>query len=123
MQTYRQLRHPDVSYFFQTDASDLGWGISCTANRNVQSQGLWRNDQCTLHIDVRELYVVFICLTIFCAGKSAVHITAVSYINHMGRGGGGEGCKSVACDTVVGKLGSGAFLGISGLLRSLYPRI
>ena len=51
MQAFRQLRHPDVSYIFQTDTSNLGWGINCTTNPNLQSQGLWRNDQCTLHIN------------------------------------------------------------------------
>ena len=36
MQAFRQLRHPDISYIFQTDASDRGWGITCTTNPNLQ---------------------------------------------------------------------------------------
>ena len=105
IQAFRHLRHPVVSYIFQTDASELGWGIHCTTHSTLQSQGLWSKEQHTLHINVRELYVVFICLTIFCKDVSAVHIrfelvnqTAVSYLNHMG------GCKSVACDTVARKI-------------------
>ena len=105
MHASRRLRHPVISYIFQTDASDLGWGVTCTTNPQLQSQGLWTSEQRTLHINVRELYVVFICLTIFCTDKSEVHIkfeldnmTAVSYINHMG------GCRSSACDTVARKI-------------------
>ena len=105
MQAFRHLRPPDVSCIFQTDASELGWGIHCTTHSTLQSQGLWSEEQHTLHINVRELYVVFICLAIFCKDVSAVHIrfeldnqTAVSYLNHMG------GCKSVACDTVARKI-------------------
>ena len=100
-----RLRHPVISYIFQTDASDLGWGVTCTPNPQLQSQGLWTSEQRTIHINVRELYVVFICLTIFCTDKSEVHIkfeldnmTAVSYINNMG------GCTSFACDTVTRKI-------------------
>ena len=66
---------------------------------------MWTSEQRTLHINVRELYVGFICLTIFCTDKSEVRIkfeldnmTAVSYINHMG------GCRSSACDTVARKI-------------------
>ena len=105
MHASRRLRHPVISYIFQTDASDLGWGVTCTTNPKLQSQGLWTSEQCNLHINVRELYVVFICLTIFCTDKSEVHIkfeldnmTAVSYINHIG------GCRSSACDTVARKI-------------------
>ena len=36
MQAFRQLRHPDIFYIFQTDASDHDWGITCTTNPNLQ---------------------------------------------------------------------------------------
>jgi hypothetical protein len=28
MHAFRRLRHPVMSYIFQTDASDLGWGVT-----------------------------------------------------------------------------------------------
>ena len=91
MQAFRHLRHSDVSYIFQTDASELGWGINYATHSTLQSQGLWSKEQRTLHINVKELYVVFICLAIFCKDISAVHIRfeldnqmPISYLNHMG---------------------------------------
>ena len=45
--------------FFQTDASDTGWGISCSSHDSWKSQGLWSREQSVLHINVRELYVVY----------------------------------------------------------------
>ncbi|CAB4006638.1 Hypothetical predicted protein [Paramuricea clavata] len=55
MHSSRRLRHPVISYIFQTDASDLGWGVTCTTIPQLQSQGLWTSEQRTLHINVREL--------------------------------------------------------------------
>ena len=101
----RRLWQPVISYIFQTDASGNGWGISCVSNATLKSYGCWTSEQQNLHINVRELYVVFICLTIFCKNMSHVHInfqldnsTAVTYINQMG------GMKSFACDTVARKI-------------------
>ena len=100
--------HHLLLIYFQTDASDSGWGITCVTDNSLESQGVWSAEQQSLHINVRELYVAFICLTIFCPEMSEVHIcfhldnsTAVSYVNQMG------GMKSLACDTVAGKFGTG----------------
>ena len=71
------------------------------------SQGLWSREQGVFHINVRELYVVHICLTIFCSKLSDVHIqvelnnvTAVAYVNQMG------GSKAIACDLLARKIWS-----------------
>ena len=105
MLAYRRIGHAAITYVFQTDASDSGWGITCTTNDSLQSQGLWSQEQGLLHINVRELYVVFICLTTFSNNMVGVHLkfeldnmTAVTYINHMG------GSKSIGCDTVAKKI-------------------
>jgi hypothetical protein len=58
MHASRRLRHPVIFYIFQTDASDLGWSVTCTTNPQLQYQGLWTSEQRTLHINVRELYSV-----------------------------------------------------------------
>ena len=68
-------------------------------NAAFESHGFAKSAlQKSLHIDVRQLHTVFICLTIFCSEIFAVHIrfqldnsTAVTYINQMG------GMKSLAC--------------------------
>ena len=105
MTASRRIRPPPITSVFQTDASDSGWGVTCVTNASLESNGVWCAEQQSLHINVRELYVVFICLTIFCAAMSEVHIcfhldnsTAVSYVNQMG------GMKSLACDTVARKI-------------------
>jgi hypothetical protein len=105
MDASRRIRPPPITYIFQTDASDSGWGITCVTDNALESQGVWSAEQQSLHINVRELYVAFICLTIFCPEMSEVHIcfhldnsTAVSYVNQMG------GMKSLACDTVARKI-------------------
>ena len=67
MHAYRRICHAMISYVFQTDASNSGWGITCTTDVSLESQGLWTQEQGSLHINVRELHVVFICLTIFAA--------------------------------------------------------
>jgi hypothetical protein len=102
---HRLIRHPPVTCVFQTDASDSGWGIHCTTDDSLQSQGLWTQEQASLHINVREIYVVFICLTIFCKAMTNVHlrfeldnVTAVPYVNHMG------GSRSIPCDIVAKKI-------------------
>ena len=87
------IQHGPFSHvFFQTDASDTGWGITSTTDNTLQSCGIWSQDQLALHINVRELYVVYICLTIFCKDMFGSHLkfeldnmTAVSYINQIGR--------------------------------------
>lgn len=105
MAAHHNIRSPPITYTFQTDASDTGWGIHCTTHTSLQSQGLWSQEQASLHIYVRELYVVYICLTIFCKAMVKAHVrfeldnfTAVTYINHMG------GSKSIPCDTVAKKI-------------------
>jgi hypothetical protein len=105
MDAHHNIRQPPITYVFQTDASDSGWGIHSTTHTSLQSQGVWSHEQASLHINVRELYVVYICLTIFCRTMVKVHIrfeldnlTAVTYINQMGRS------KSIACDTVAKKI-------------------
>ena len=52
-----------------------------------------------------QIYVVYICLTIFCKDTFGSHLkfeldnmTVVSYINEMG------GSKSVACDALAKKI-------------------
>ena len=70
MTASRRIRPPPITSVFQTDASDSGWGITCVTNASLESHGLWSAEQQSLHINVRELYVVFICLTIFCAAMS-----------------------------------------------------
>ena len=102
---YRRIQHASYSHSFQVDASDSGWGIACTTDESLQSHGFWSQEQRSFHINVRELYVVFICLTVFCKEMSDTHIrfeidntTAVSYVNGMG------GCKSAACDEVAKKI-------------------
>ena len=67
MHVSRRVKHPLVAYVFQTDASDSGWGITCTTDVSLQSPGILTREQGQLHINVRELYVVFIGLTIFAA--------------------------------------------------------
>ena len=106
-QAYRRIIHAPITYVFQTDASDTGWGISCPSHDSWKSQGLWSREQGVLHINVRELYVVYICLTIFFSKLSDVHIqfeldnvTAVAYVNQMG------GSKSIACDLLAHKIWS-----------------
>ena len=101
----RRIKHAPCSLVFQTDASDSGWGVRCVSDGALQSQGVWSRDQRTLHINVRELYVVFICLTIFCRNVTGVYLkfeldntTAVAYINSMG------GSKSRLCDAVARKI-------------------
>lgn len=105
MHVYRKITHPSFSHSFQVDASESGWGITCTTDDSLSSNGLWSQGQQSLHINVRELYVVFICLTTFCKDMSATHIqfeidntTAVTYLNDMG------GCKSLNCDAVANKI-------------------
>jgi len=105
MHVSRRIKHPPHSYSFQTDASDSGWGIASSTDESLQSHGIWSQEQRSLHINVRELYVVFICLTIFCKDMHGIHVrfeldntTAVSYVNEMG------GCKSVACNAVAIKI-------------------
>lgn len=102
---YKPVTHVTCSYVFQTDASGAGWGIVCTSVSNMRSSGTWSEEQLEWHINVRELYVVFICLTTFFKGMSKCHIkfeldnmTAVSYINHMG------GSKSLSCDVLARKI-------------------
>lgn len=104
-QAYRRIDHAPISAIFQTDASDTGWGIVCTSEESWKSQGLWTQEQNAQHINVRELYVVFICLTTFCSILSDVHVkfeldnmTAVAYINQMG------GSKSLACNSLAQKI-------------------
>ena len=101
----RRIKHAPCSLVFQTDASASGCGVRCVSDGALQSQGVWSWDQRTLHINVRELYVVFICLTIFCWNVTGVHlkfeldnITAVAYINSMGSS------KSRLCDAVPCKI-------------------
>lgn len=38
---YRRINHAPITYVFQTDASDNGWGITCTTDGSLMSQGLW----------------------------------------------------------------------------------
>lgn len=105
LQSFRRLRHPVFPIsFWQMRVLVAG---ACTSNPTLQTQGFWNRKQLqALHINVKELYVVFICLTIFCKNiNSEVHKkfeldnkTAVCYINHV------WGCKSVACDTVAKKV-------------------
>ncbi len=65
----------------------------------LESQGVWSAEQQSLHINVRELYVAFICLTIFCPEMSEVHVCFhldnSTAVNQMG------GMKSLACDTAI----------------------
>ena len=93
------------SHVFQTDASNTGWGIACTTDRAQQTSGIWSQDQAALHINVRELYVVFICLKTFCKDRQDCHLkfeldnmTAVTYINQMG------GSNSYDCDALARKI-------------------
>ena len=104
---YRRIQHASYSHSFQVDASDSSWGIACSTDEYLQSHGFWSQEQLqrSLHINVRELYVVFICLTVFCKEMCDTHIrfeidntTAVSNVNGMG------GCKSAACDEVAKKI-------------------
>jgi len=102
---YRRIRHVPISFVFQTDASENCWGVTSTTDNSLQSCGIWSKGQGLLHINVRELYVVFIGLTTFCRNMVGVHLrfeldnmTAVAYVNHMG------GSQSVACDTVAKKI-------------------
>ena len=39
-----------------------------------ESQGVWSRDQRALHINVRELYAIFICLTVFYGNMTGVHL-------------------------------------------------
>ena len=64
-QAYRRIIHAPITYVFQTDASDTGWGISGSSDGSWKSQGLWSREQGVLHIDGRDPYVVYTCLTIF----------------------------------------------------------
>ena len=105
MKVHRKIQHPTPAHSFQVDASDSGWGIVCTTDESLHSHGVWSQKQQALHINVRELYVVFICLTIFCKDMYATHVrfeidnsTAVSYLNDMG------GCRSKACNAVATKI-------------------
>ena len=102
---YRRIQHATYSHSSQADASDSGWGIACTTDESLQAHGIWSQEQKSLHINVRELYVVFICLTVFCKEMCDTHIrfeidntTTVPYVNSMG------GCKSAACDEVARKI-------------------
>ena len=69
-QAYRRIIHAPICYVFQTDASDTGWSVSCSSHDSWKSQGPWSREQRVLHINVREIYVVYICLTIFCSKLS-----------------------------------------------------
>ena len=98
----RRIQHAPCSLVFHTDASDSGWGVRCVSDVALLSQGVWSRDQRAQHINVRELYDVFICLTIFCGNMTGVHLkfeldntTAVAYINRMGSS------KSRLCDAVA----------------------
>ena len=99
----RIIKHAPCSLVFHTDASDSGWCVRCFSDVALPlSQGVWSRDQRAQHINVRELYVVFICLTIFCGNVTGVHLkfeldntTAVAYINRMGSS------KSRLCDAVA----------------------
>jgi hypothetical protein len=53
MYATRRLQHSTSSYVFQTDASDSGWGVACTTDDSLQSQGDWFQEQPCLHINVR----------------------------------------------------------------------
>ena len=74
MTASHRIRPPFITSVFQTDASNSVWGVTCVTNASLESHGVWFAEQQSLHINVRELYVVFICLTIFCAAMSEVHI-------------------------------------------------
>ena len=87
----RRIQHAPCSLVVQMGASDSGWGVRCVSDGAFQSQGVVVPAQRALHINVRELYVVFICRTIFCGNMAAVHLrfeidstTVVAYVNHMG---------------------------------------
>ena len=57
MTACRNIRHPSIAIacIFQTDASLTGWGITCTTDDTLQSQGLLTQEKTSLHINVREL--------------------------------------------------------------------
>ena len=63
---YRRIQHATYSHSFQIDPSDSCRGIACTTDESLQSHGFWSQELRSLHINVRELHVVFICLTVFC---------------------------------------------------------
>ncbi|XP_068691461.1 uncharacterized protein [Montipora foliosa] len=91
---YRRIQHATYSHSSQ-----------CTTDESLQSHGIWSQEQKSLHINVRELYVVFICLTVFCKEMCETHIrfeidntTTVPYVNSMGV------CKSATWDVVARKI-------------------
>lgn len=52
MHATRTICHAPIFLIFQTDASNTGWGITCTTDPSLQSCGIWSQDQESWHINV-----------------------------------------------------------------------
>ena len=78
----------DPDMVIETDASLLGWGARCT---NIQTGGLWSDEEGMMHINCLELLAGAFAVKAFRKASKDIHIrlrmdntTAVSYINKMG---------------------------------------
>ena len=95
----KSISKGNPSVILTTDSSLLGWGAFVD---DKQTQGLWSEEEKTLHINVLELKAVYLGLMSLCYNLSNVHIqvqmdntTGIAYINNMG------GTKSYKCNEIT----------------------
>lgn len=98
--SYRDFYFKPFSGVLTSDASNAGWGAH---HNNTSWNGRWNEHELTWHINVLELYAVFLALKSlltkeFCGAYFNIrtdNTTAVSYINKKG------GTKSISCAKVA----------------------
>jgi ribonuclease HI len=95
----KKIDHGEPDVVMHTDASSLGWGASLEGE---QSQGVWNQEEKTLHINSLELYAVLLALKSLCVKQEGKHIrlrvdnmTAVHYISNIG------GVRAVMCNKIA----------------------
>ena len=94
--------NPDFK--IRTDSSGYAWG-GATLHDNKTTQGFWDEQESKLHINVKELKAVYLCIQSLCDKYRNCHLqvevdnqTTVTYINNMG------GTHSTKCNELTKKL-------------------
>jgi len=97
--SYYPLTFPEISVEMTTDASNLGYGATC---QNKQTQGRWKKEEKSMHINCLELLAIQYALQSFQSEVNGKHVKilcdntcAVSYVNKMG------GSKSPECNKIA----------------------
>jgi len=93
------ITHGNPEAILTTDSSMKGWGAVIN---NIQTQGLWSEEERKLHINALEIKAVLLGLKSLCNNMSNIHLqvqidntTGVTYINNRG------GTRSVICNTIT----------------------